>query len=229
MKIIDNEPLYKRNIRNGFLASMAGVLLLVAAVYVLFTQQNYLGRYFLFLFSGVVLMQIGLYYSRWGRRPDWAFNKVLKSLDNSYSIFHQRGPVAHLLLGPAGLWILLPKYTRGRISYDKDKQRWRVEGVSLWKRITRSFAQEGIGRPHLEAMYEAAALDRFLEKHWEPDKPLHVQAAVVFLEDEVEVDAGDAPLPAVPLGKLKHTIQHGEAQGKLSRQQITHLSKIFEG
>ena len=60
MKIIGNEALYKRNIRNGFIASMGGIFLLIAAVYTLFTSQNYLGRYFLFLFGGVILMQIGL-------------------------------------------------------------------------------------------------------------------------------------------------------------------------
>lgn len=227
MKIIDNEALYKRNIRNGFLASMGGIFLLIAAVYVLFTSENYLGRYFLFLFGGVILMQIGLYYSRWSRRPDWALNKALKSLDNSYSLYHHRSPVEHLLLGPAGLWILLPKFTRGRILYDEEKQRWQVEGVSPWKRLTRAFAQEGVGRPHLEAMYEAAALDRYLQKHWEPDKPLHVQAAVVFMDGEVTVQAGDVPLPAVPLKKLKQTVLGGEAKGKLSRQQIAWLSKIF--
>jgi hypothetical protein len=227
MKIIGNEALYKRNIRNGFIASMGGIFLLIAAVYTLFTSQNYLGRYFLFLFGGVILMQIGLYYSRWSRRPDWSLNKVLKSLDNSYSIYHHNSPVSHLLLGPAGLWILMPKFTKGRVRYDKDKQTWRAEGVSLWKRFTRGFAQEGIGRPHLEAMYEAAALDRYLQKHWEADKPLHVQAAVVFLEEGVEVQAGDAPLPAVQLKKLKQTVTGGDAKGKLSRQQIDQLTKIL--
>lgn len=227
MKVIDNEPLYQRNMRAALIANLGGMFLLVAAVLVLFRSPDQLGRYLAFLLGGILLVQLGLYFGRWAKRPDLALNRALKSLDDSYTLYHHRSPVPHLLVGPAGLWILLPRSTPGRIFYNKARQRWELQGGSLPGHIWRRFTQEKLGRPHFEAMIEADALDRFLQKHWNTQDPLHVQAAVVFLNDAAEVNAGDAPFPAVSAKKLRNTILKGEEKGKLKKAQIQKLNAAF--
>lgn len=228
MRIVDNEPLYQRNIRVAFIANLGGIFMLMVAVFVLFDTPNQLLRYLAFLLGGILLMQVGLYFGRWGKRADLVLNRALKSLDNSHAIFHYRSPAQHLLVGPSGIWILLPKHSSGKVSYSKEKQAWRVGGGNLLKALWRRITEEKIGRPHFEAMIEANALDRFLQKHWTAEDPLHVQAAVVFLDDDVEVNAGEAPFPAVQVRKLKRALLKGEKKGKLTKSQAKQLQRIFE-
>ncbi|MQC26538.1 MAG: hypothetical protein DWG76_03695 [Chloroflexi bacterium] len=227
MKIIDNEALYRRNSRLALVANLGGMLMLVAAVFVLFNTDGQLGRYFLFLLGGILLVQLGLYFGRWSKRPDLAINSALKSLDDSYTIYHQRSPAQHLLIGPAGLWLLLPKFTSGEIFFNKEKQRWDLRGGNIFKRFWQRFTQERLGRPHFEAMIEAGLLDRLLEKHWDAKDPLHVQAAVVFLSDQANVQTGDAPFPAVLAKKLKGVVTKSESDNGLNKAQLKRLNMIL--
>src|SRR3972149_12216089 len=123
---------------------------LVASIFVLFNSDELFGLYLLFLLLGIVSVQIGTYFGRWNRRPDLAFNQALNSLDDSYSLYHFRTPVSHMLLGPSGIWILLPRHTRGQVTYDPNKKRWRAKGGGLLAR----FSREGIGRPVEDASWE---------------------------------------------------------------------------
>ena len=229
MKIYDNENLYQRYTRYGLFANIGGMVLLVLAVFVLFNSPGRLGQYFLFLLAGIILVQIGLTFGRWGKRADLALNKALKSLDNNYSIYHQRSPAQHLLVGPTGMWILLPRHTQGRINYNKAKQRWEHKG-NIFQRLWRWVTQERLGRPHFEAMIEAGKLDQFLESRWDEEagKDINVHAAVVFLNDEVDIQAGEAPFPAVQAKKLKQTISKGEEGKKLSKGTLKKLNQILQ-
>jgi len=228
MKIFGNEALYERNMRAAFIANIVGMLMLLAAVFVLFNSPGQLLRYFAFLMGGIVLMQVGVYFGRWGKRADLSFNRALKSLDNKHAIYHHQSPAQHLLVGPSGVWILLPKHVQGEISYDSKNQAWKVSGGNIASRLWRRMTQEKIGRPHFEAMIEAGALDRFLQKHWVSDEPLHVQAAVVFLHEDVKVNTGEAPFPAVHIKKLKAALQKGEKKGNLTAKQVQQLQQILE-
>ena len=49
--------------------------------------------------------------------PDELIDQALKGLDKKYTLYHYSIPVSHLLVGPAGVWILLPYYQRGTITY----------------------------------------------------------------------------------------------------------------
>lgn len=223
MRIQSNENLYRRNARFALVANLTGMFLLVASVYVLFSSTAPFGQYLLLLLGGVIFTQIGSYFGRWNKRPDLALNQALKSLDDSYTLYHYRSPVSHLLVGPSGLWILLPRHTAGMVTYDAKRKRWRVKGGRLLGR----FAQEGIGNPVQEASLEAEFLDRFLQKNWKGG-PLHVQAALVFLEDATEVQADDAPLPTASIKKIKQLVIKGDGKGRLEREQAKQLNQLFE-
>lgn len=229
MKIIDNDALFTRNTRIGFVANLAGVVLIVAASYVLFTNpQIPFGLYLSLMIGGIVMLQVGLFLSRWSRRPDWEINEALQGLNNDYTIYHHRGPVPHLLVGPAGLWILMPKFTLGTITYDPDKQRWHAQSKNMLTALYRRLTQEGIGRPHLEAMYEAADLDRYLQKHWTGEDHLRVQVAVVFADARANVQVEGSDLPAASIKTLKQVILKGDPEAKPSKAQIKQLNEVFQ-
>jgi hypothetical protein len=226
MRIFTNEKLFKRNTRLAFIANLGAMFFLLVSVYVLFSGQA-LGLYLLFLIAGIVCMQTGLYFGRWNRRPDLALNVALKSVDDSYSLYHYTTPVSHLLLGPSGLWILLPRHARGTITFDQRRQKWKLKTKGILSR----FGQEPIGRPIGEASLEAEALDRFLEKHWKKeDGDLRVQAALVFVSASTEVEgAGNAPIPTVNLKKAKQMLLKADEKSHLTKVQVKKLNDLFEG
>lgn len=225
MRIYSNDKLYKRNTRLAFAANLVGMLSLVACFIVLFSSDQYFGLYLIFLLLGIMFMQVGVYFGRWNRRPDLALNQALKSLGDNYSIYHYRSPVSHLLLGPSGLWILIPRHTRGVISYDPRRKRWVAKKPGFFAR----FGQEGIGRPLMDASLEAEVLDRFLQKHWEHGAALHVQAALIFVDENAKVQAGDAPIPTASIKNAKQVLLKASEKGKLTILQIKQLNELFQG
>ncbi len=226
MRIFTNENLFKRNTRLAFIANLGGMFFLLASVYVLFIGSA-LGLYLFFLFLGIVSMQIGVYFGRWNRRPDLALNNALKSVDDSYSLYHYTTPVSHLLLGPSGIWILLPRHARGTVTFDQRRQRWKLKIKGFASR----FGQEPIGRPIAEASLEAESLDRYLQKHWKKeDGDLRVQAALVFVDEATEVEAaGNAPIPTVGIKKAKQMLLKADEKSRLTRDQVKKLNNLFEG
>jgi hypothetical protein len=230
MEIITNERLIQRNARIGQITSFGGLIVLAIGLYISFARQD------LFLFSLIALLvgfglsQIGIYFgNRWGRRPrpDEILNTALQGLDKRYTIFHYTTLTSHLLVGPAGLWILMPRNQSGLIMYDEDKGRWRQKGGNWYLKI---FAQENLGRPDLEINAEVNALSSFLEDRLpEGEEPPEVQAALVFTNDKVEVDAENGPAPALTDEKLKDFIRK-TAKGKpISLDKVSEITELFSG
>jgi hypothetical protein len=95
------------------------------------------------LFLGFIFLQFGLYFmNRYGRkpRPDEAIDTGLKGLDDRYTIYHYNSPVPHLLIGPAGVWVLHPYFQAGRVTYEKN--RWRLKGGGFLAGYMRIFGQK---------------------------------------------------------------------------------------
>lgn len=224
MRIFTNEKLYKRNTRLAFIANLAGMFFLLASVYVIFTESQ-LGLYLLFLLAGVICMQVGIHFGRWNRRPDLALNAALKSLDDSYTLYHYTTPVSHLLLGPSGIWILLPRHARGTIWFDPRGQRWKLKTKGFLSR----FGQEPIGRPVMEASLEAENLDRFMQNHWKEGGDLRVQAVLVFVDEAADIETPmNAPLPTASVHKLKQVVLKADEKSRLSKDQVKKLNALFE-
>lgn len=223
MRLITNEVLYKRNSRVALISNLLGMLLLVVSVYILFNSEEDFGRYLLFLLGGMIFTQVGAYFSRWNRRPDRQLAQALKSLDDNYTLYNYTSPVSHLLVGPSGLWILLPRHTRGAISYDANRRRWKASGLPLSKR----FGQDPIGNPLGDASIEAQALDRWLSKHLK-DESVPVSAALVFLEDEADVKVGTAALPTTTAKKLRQLVVKPQVGEPIGPQRAKQLSYLFE-
>jgi DNA-binding transcriptional regulator of glucitol operon len=204
MIIIRNERLIKRNGRIGQWMSLGALAVLAVAIYLSVKYPD------LFLYSivamvvGFLMTQVGLSFSnRWGRspRPDEQLDAALKGLPADTTIYHYVAAAPHLLVGPMGLWILLPYHQRGRIRFEKN--RWRLSGGGFMQSYMRIFGQEGIGRPDLEAAYQVESLTKQLSQAMGDGTAPQVNAALVFSSQDIEIDGGESPLPALPIKKVK--------------------------
>jgi hypothetical protein len=165
------------------------------------------------LLVGFGLSQVGIYFgNRWGRRPrpDEVLDLALKGLDGRYSIYHYTTPTSHLLVGPAGVWVLMPRHQSGTITYDDNKNRWRQKGGNLYLKI---FAQENLGRPDLEVGAEINAITSFLEAQLDEENTPEVSAILVMTNEKCIIDADNAPIPTLEAKKLKDFIRK-TAKGK---------------
>lgn len=226
MKISTNTKLIKRNARIGQILMWSGMGVLVVGLYL--NLKNDPAYYLYVLLSlpvGFILSQIGLTFNnRWGRQPrqEEKINESLKGLDNKYSLYHYLTPVDHLLVGPAGVWILIPFRQGGKVSYQG--KRWNQQGVNLFSRI---FMQESLGRPDLEIAAQQQDLDKYLAKKLPENDTVAVQTALVFLNPKVVLETSDAPFPAIPLEKLKDFIRRRAKENPLPLEKAAQLVEIF--
>ncbi len=228
MRLITNDKLIKRNGSLGKIATIGGLLVLVGGMFVSFRYPSYAGFAWIALLVGFALSQIGLYFgNRWGRhpRPDELLNQGLKGLNDQYSFYHYLTPAAHLLVGPSGLWVIIPYYQVGKIIYEKG--RWRQKGGGFMQRYLRAFAQEGIGRPDLEAPAETESLAKFFKKRL-PDKTIpEATTALVFTNEKAELEVDGAPILTLPLKKLKEAIRKSAKENSLSPELIQEINDQF--
>ena len=228
MRLITNDKLIKRNGSLGKIATIGGLLVLVGGMFVSFRYPNYAGFAWIALLVGFALSQIGLYFgNRWGRhpRPDELLNQGLKGLNDQYSFYHYLTPAAHLLVGPSGLWVIIPYYQVGKIIYEKG--RWRQKGGGFMQRYLRAFAQEGIGRPDLEAPAETEALAKFFKKRLINKTIPEATTALVFTNEKAELEVDGAPILTLPLKKLKEAVRKSAKENSLSPELIQEINDQF--
>ncbi|HSM70246.1 MAG TPA: hypothetical protein VK851_01775 [Anaerolineales bacterium] len=205
MKIIKNEKLIKRNGKIGQYTSLGALVVLGLGMYISFSRTD------LFLYSiaallvGFTLTQIGMYMgNRYGRspRPDEKLDAGLKGLQNEYTLYHYTTPASHLLVGPAGIWVIRPFHQRGQVVYKKN--RWKMSGGGFLQSYMRIFGQESIGRPDVELEGEISAVRKHLAKHMDESEMPDVNGMLVFTNEDVEIDSGDAAIPALKLKQIKN-------------------------
>jgi hypothetical protein len=202
MKIITNTKLVQRNKRLGQILTFASLAILIGGL-VLSINGNpeYISYSYMALILGFMTSQFGIYFTnRFGRspRPDEKLSAELKGLDDRYSLYHYATAVSHVLVGPSGLWVLMPFHQQGTITYEKGK--YKQKGGSLYLKI---FAQEGLGRPDKDAQYACDDMQKFLAKRMESDAIPTVNAMLVFTHPKAEVKAPEAPFPTMVSEKMK--------------------------
>jgi len=204
MKLVLDEKIIKRNTAIGRYSSLVALLILGGGMYVTFAFPEQVTLSFGALLVGFLLSQFGIYFgNRWGRRPrtDERLTANLKGLTKDYSLYHYASPVSHLLVGPAGVWIIEPYYQRGTITYEKG--RWRQKGGGFLLSYLKIFAQEGLGRPDIEIESDTESLKKFLTKQLGEGQVPPINTVLVFTDERAELKADDAPHPTLKLGALK--------------------------
>ncbi len=231
MRVVTNEKFIARNARIGRYASVASIVILGAGVYLTFARPDLVTLTFALLIVGFILSQVGIYFgNRWAKPPrlDIQITKALKGLGRDYTLYHYSTPASHLLVGPGGVFVIVPRFQRGRITYRKGK--WRQHGgLMLW--YWRIFAQEGIGRPDLEIRAEVEAVDEALRKHL-PDEDYNalqpIKPILVFTNPTATLENVDeAPVPTVKIEDLKATVKRLAKGTRLTAEQLKRIRAVL--
>jgi hypothetical protein len=229
MKIIKNEKLIKRNAQIGSWTSLAALVVLGVGMYVSFQRPELFVYSMLALLLGFTLTQIGMYMgNKFGRspRPDEKLDAGLKGLQNEFVMYHYTTPVSHLLVGPAGLWVVMPYHQKGQIEFKKN--RWRMRGGGFLQGYMRIFGQEGLGRPDIEIENEIRSLKKHLLKHMDESEIPEINALMVFTNEQAEIDGEDSPVPAMKLKQLKEFVRQKAKEKKLPTEMLSKLKSALE-
>ncbi len=151
------------------------------------------------------MSQVGIQFTnRWGRspRPDEVIDKSLKGLGREYTMYHYVTPVSHLLVGPSGIWTIIPYFQSGIVTYEKN--RWHARGGGFLQSYMRLFGQGNLGRPDLESEAEKSSALRYLKRVLpEQDAIPPVNAVLLFANPKAELRVDDTPIPAMIPKDLK--------------------------
>lgn len=230
MNIITNESLIKRNARISQVSMIGGLAVLAGGMFVSFrfTDPRYFYISLLALLAGFILSQVGIFYANnYARhpRPDESLNLGLKGLDGKYTLYHYMTPVPHLLVGPAGIWILMPRNQKGRISFAGG--RWRQKGGNLYMKL---FAQEGLGRPDIDLESQVNKMTQFFQENLPDGAVPPIQTALVFTNPNVVIDIPEGTEPSgetVKTDKLKETVRKAAKTKTITPLQIQQITALF--
>ena len=232
MNVLTHEKAIRRNAKIGQYTSMAALVILAGGMYVSFvykdqSQMTYIS--FVSLIVGFVLSQVGIYFgNRWGRRPrmDERIATALKGLTKDYTLYNFLTPVNHLLVGPAGVWIIEAYYQRGTIVYEGNK--WKQKGGGVLLGYLKIFAQEGLGRPELDVKTDTDSLAEALKKalgEGQEIPPIHT--VLIFTDARAEIKADDAPIPTIKIEQLKELIRKTAKQNPFPTTEIKRITAVL--
>lgn len=226
MKIITNDSLITRNNRLGFWASLISPLCLAFGVSNLVSNPERTIFSVLLIFAGLIIFYFGISFRKWGRETHIFFDQALKKFGKEYTLYHFHTPASHLLVGPAGIWILIPRHVEGSISFNSKRGKWKVRKFTLVKKFIALFS-EGIGNPALEIIREADDLDRYLQTRWEDERQPLINAAVIFIDPNTEIISDDYPVPTIKLAKLRDFIRTQENKNNIPLSLIKKFNALF--
>ncbi len=101
-----------------------------------------------------------------------------------------------------------------------------MSGGGFLQGYMRLFGQEGIGRPDLEADSQIRSLTKMLSKDFEDQVP-EVKAILVFTADDVQINAQDTPIPALPLKKLKDFMRQRAKEKSINVQELEKVKELL--
>jgi hypothetical protein len=231
MQHIVNQRQIARGERIGKIATLVGLGFLVAGLIVsLFLRApSILWLSFLFLVLGLVVSSVGtMNMNRWVREPraDQALAQGLKGFDDRYVLYSYYLPAPHVLLSPAGLYVLSAMGQDGVIRYDGDKFRRDFSAG----RLLRFMAEEGLGKPFSEAASQVQALQQTLDAQ-EASEGVEIQNILVFYNPRAELVLSDTSQPVVNTKGLKKMIrkqQRSDESEPLSNAQYRELRELFD-
>ncbi|MFT3895863.1 MAG: hypothetical protein QM730_29945 [Anaerolineales bacterium] len=221
MKIIKNEKLIKRNATIGNYMFLGSIIVLGAGMYISVARPELIVIAMACLAGGFILTQVSIYMgNRFGRspRPDEKLDAALKGLQNEFSIYHYSGPATHLLVGPAGVWVLVPYHQRGQMIFQKN--RWQLKGGGFMQNYMRIFGGDGLGRPDLEAEGEINAVQKYFTKQLEESEIPEINAMLIFTSDDVEIEAADSPIPALKSKQIKDFFRQKAKEKPIGQTQL---------
>ncbi len=224
MKSVINAKTVERNAKIGQYTTVGAVIVLGFGMYTAYAYPDWITFTFVCMLIGFIGSQVGTYFiNRWGRRPrpDEQLTANLKGLTRDYTLYHYVTPVSHLLVGPAGVWIIEVYYQRGKIIYEKKK--WKQKGGGLLLQYLKLFAQEGLGRPDLDVAADTDSLIKHFKKTLAEEDIPPIQAALVFTDDRAELEPNDSPLPMLRPKEMKEYFRRSAKANPLAPESVKRI------
>jgi hypothetical protein len=227
MKISIDEKLVNRNKLITQISLYAAIALIVIGLYLTFSNQDQSNTKviisYLVLLPAYALMQINVFMAnKWGHDPrvDQIISNSFKGLDNHYSLFHYTTPVSHLLVGPAGIWIIKPYHQHGIISYDEKKKKYTQEkGGNI---LSRFFAMDNLSDIEGESKRQILNLKKYFSKIGIKDYPDPL-IANVFYRPDTKIQAKNAPEITIDIDKLKDLIRQTAKKSPINDEKLNRL------
>ncbi len=227
MRISIDEKLIKRNKLITQVSLYLAIGLIVIGIFLTFFNPDQSNTKviisYLVLLPAYALMQINVFMAnKWGHDPrvDQIISNSLKGLDNHYSLFHYTTPVSHLLISPAGIWIIKPYHQRGIITFDEKKNKYvQKEGGNF---LSRLFAMDNLGDIESESKRQVEKLQKYFTKIGVKDYPDPL-IANVFYRPEAKIQAKNAPEITIGIDKLKDLIRQTAKKTPINDEKINKL------
>ena len=217
MKSIINQPKITRRATLANIASVGGLLALLASVVVPLFRPGYLTFAYILMIAGLGVAMTGIYYAnRWVKRPrpETSLDAALKSLSGAHRLYHYPSlPCDHVLLTPNGLVVLETVNLGSQFTYKNG--RWR-EAIGVGRAL-RYIVEEHLGDPFKSARSAAQFLEEQLSQVHEGKGDVPVKAVVVFTHPAAQIEVENPPLPACTVDKLK---KHMQIQGPRLEQAV---------
>jgi hypothetical protein len=224
MQLFTNDRLVTRNRRFSRWMMFGGLGLSIAAVIITFSQPALIVLAFALILAGGIISQLGTaIHNRFGRSPriDEVIDFSLKGLDDRHAIFHYLMSTNHALFTPAGVYAVLPRLEKGMISYqdqtwNHQPERGRFSFGAPRVRKLRSLEKE--------AQRESDKLQRYLRKNIPQFREIEVEPLALFLANDTQIQADNAPLLAVHRKKLKDVLRRQTGKKPLTHEDIQRLA-----
>jgi hypothetical protein len=198
---IDHRKVKRRSLISN-LASVGGLLILLSSVAIPLFIPSLDKAAQVLMIAGMGLSMIGIYFAnRWVRkpRPEDSLDQALKSLNDSYHLFHYPSlPCEHVLLTPIGVVVIEVFNLAGDFSY-KDG-RWK-EKMNLGRAL-RYLVEEHLGDPIKNARELEEYLRGRLAQALGGENSISIHSVVTFTHPAVRLDVKNPPIPVCKPDKL---------------------------
>ncbi len=232
MQVVENKSYVSGKMRIGNIANFASMGLLIVG-FVLSLMTNTFGQEAIFaayvaLIGAFLLLSYGRNYTRrWGprfRQDQWLI-PAMRGVDNRYTMFNYAAPELpdHVLIGPGGLFVLVPKPNGGTVRY----QNGRWSRGSIGGRLFRGLAEGGLGNPLADVNRAMALLAAYLRKHGSEEliAGLEARPIVVFTNPGTQLEVSSPPIPIVQTKELKSIFRR--AKLALTQEKVDELKLVL--
>lgn len=226
MKIYINRSKINKRARLSNIASVGGLILLLASVVLPLFLPSWASAASILMFAGMGVAMVGIYFAnRWVRkpRPEESLAKALKSFDNKHCLYHYPMlPCDHFMLTPTGVAVFEVVNLAGTFSYKNGK--WK-EAMTIGRAL-RFIVEERVGNPILAAKQAEQEVGKLLQEQFGAECSIPVRSMVVFTHPLVELEIENPPIPVCSVQKLKKQLV--AKTPKLTQELYDKLATYFE-
>jgi len=235
MNIIIDQKSVQRNALIGKILRWVSLGCMLIGLIAVFSEEissnsNLFAIFFVIMIVGVLLSSVsGFFTSRFGKspRPDALIDKTFKGLDDRFQIYHYRSAIPHLLIGPAGLWSIIPTFIDGEITYDENKGNWIHKRSSI---INRVLQKEYFPNPLSEYKHHKKELEKILTDNHSSNINPELKLLVLFLNKNVNLSGISEKdnILVVPYEKVKDRFRKMAKNNNSSFEVYTSLEELLE-